>query len=229
MRETKKSFNEINEDVMNTSAKFWNKVAAGYSRQPIADEAAYQKKLQVTREYFQPSMEVLEFGCGTGSTAIAHAPYVQHIRAIDFSSNMIDIAQAKAEAQNIQNVTFEQASIDELSVPDRIYDAVLGLNVLHLLENKEAVIAKVHNMLQPGGLFITSTVCLGDTMAWFKLIAPIGKFLGLFPLVKVFTIKDLEKSLTDAGFAISYQWQAGDYKSPIGRAEIVFIVAMKAE
>ena len=138
---------------MNSSAKFWNNVAAGYSRQPIADEAAYQKKLQVTREYFQPSMEVLEFGCGTGSTAIAHAPYVQHIRAIDFSSNMIEIAQAKADAQNIQNVTFEQASIDELSVPDRTYDAVLGLNVLHLLENKEDVIAKIHNLLQPGGLF----------------------------------------------------------------------------
>ena len=204
-------------------------VAEGYSKQPIADETAYQKKLQVTREYFQPSMEVLEFGCGTGSTAIAHSPYVQHIRAIDFSSNMIEIARAKANAQNIQNVTFEQASINELSVPDRTYGAVLGLNVLHLLENKEEVIAKVYNMLQPGGLFITSTVCLGDTMAWFKLIAPIGKFLGLFPLVKVFTIKDLEKSLTDVGFAIDRQWQAGDYKSPIGKAKIVFIVAKKAE
>ncbi|NET40386.1 MAG: class I SAM-dependent methyltransferase [Cyanothece sp. SIO1E1] len=168
---------------MTTSTKFWDKIAEGYSRQPIADKAAYQKKLQVTREYFQPSMEVLEFGCGTGSTAIAHASYVQHIRAIDFSSNMIEIAQAKADAQNVKNVTFEQASIDELSVPDRTYDAVLGLNVLHLLENKEAVIAKIYNMLQPGGLFITSTVCLGDTMAWFKLIAPIGKFLGLFPLL----------------------------------------------
>ncbi|NER48178.1 MAG: class I SAM-dependent methyltransferase [Symploca sp. SIO1A3] len=214
---------------MNSSAKFWNKIAEGYSRQPIADEAAYQKKLQITREYFQPSMEVLEFGCGTGSTAIAHAPYVQHIQAIDFSSNMIEIAQGKADTQNIQNVTFEQASIDELSVPDRTYDAVLGLNVLHLLENKEEVIAKVYNMLQPGGLFITSTVCLGDTIAWFKLIAPIGKFLGLFPLVKVFTIKDLEKSLTDAGFALNCQWQAGDYNSPIGKAKIVFIVAKKAE
>ncbi|NER99828.1 MAG: class I SAM-dependent methyltransferase [Symploca sp. SIO1B1] len=214
---------------MNSSAKFWNKIAEGYSRQPIADEAAYQKKLQVTREYFQPSMEVLEFGCGTGSTAIAHAPYVQHIQAIDFSSNMIEIAQGKADTQNIQNITFEQASIDELRVPDRTYDAVLGLNVLHLLENKEEVIAKVYNMLQPGGLFITSTVCLGDTIAWFKLIAPIGKFLGLFPLVKVFTIKDLEKSLTDAGFAINCQWQAGDYNSPIGKAKIVFIVAKKAE
>jgi ubiquinone/menaquinone biosynthesis C-methylase UbiE len=213
----------------NASAKFWNNTAERYAKQPIADEAAYQKKLQITREYFQPSMNVLEFGCGTGSTAIAHAPYVQHIRAIDFSSNMIAIAQEKANAQNIQNVTFEQASIDDLSVPDRTYDAVLGLSVLHLLENKEAAIAKVYNMLQPSGCFITSTVCLGDTMAWFKLIAPIGKFFGLFPSVKVFTVKDLEKSLTDAGFAIDYQWQASDYKSPIGQAKIVFIVAKKSE
>ncbi|MEO1348525.1 MAG: class I SAM-dependent methyltransferase [Cyanobacteria bacterium J06635_15] len=214
---------------MNASAQFWNKVADGYAKQPIADEAAYQKKLQVTREYLQPSMNVLEFGCGTGSTALTHAPYVQHIQAIDFSSNMIAIAQAKAAEQKIQNVTFEQASIDELSVPDQTYDAVLGLNVLHLLQNKEAAIAKVHNLLQPGGCFITSTICLGDTMAWFKLIAPVGKFLGLFPLVKIFTIKDLEKRLTDAGFSIDYQWQAGDYKSPIGNAKIVFIVAKKAE
>ena len=214
---------------MTTSTNFWDKIAEDYSKQPIADESAYQKKLQVTRQYFQPSMEVLEFGCGTGSTAIAHAPYVQHIRAIDFSSNMIEIAQAKANAQNIPNVTFEQASIDELSVPDQTYDVVLGLNVLHLLANKEEAIAKVYNLLQPGGLFITSTVCLGETMAWFKLIAPIGKFLGLFPLVKVFTIKDLERSLTDAGFAIDYQWQAGDYQSPIGNAKILFIVAKKSE
>lgn len=214
---------------MTTSTNFWDKIAEDYSKQPIADEDAYQKKLQVTRQYFQPSMNVLEFGCGTGSTAIAHAPYVQHIRAIDFSSNMIEIAQAKANAQNIPNVTFEQASIDELSVPDQTYDVVLGLNVLHLLANKEEAIAKVYNLLQPGGLFITSTVCLGETMAWFKLIAPIGKFLGLFPLVKVFTIKDLERSLTDAGFAIDYQWQAGDYQSPIGNAKILFIVAKKSE
>lgn len=207
---------------MDQSTKFWDKIADRYSKQPIADEAAYQKKLQVTREYFQPDMEVLEIGCGTGSTAITHAPYVKHIRAIDFSSKMIAIAQAKADAQNIQNVTFEQASIDELSVPDQTLDVVLGLSILHLLEDKEAAIAEVYNMLKPGGLFVTSTVCLGDTMAWFKLIAPIGKFLGFFPLVKVFTVKDLEKSLTDAGFEIDYQWQ-------LGKMKVVFIVAKKAE
>ena len=88
---------------MSQSTKFWDNIAERYSKQPIADEATYQKKLQVTREYFQPDMEVLEFGCGTGSTAILHAPYVKHIRAIDFSSKMIEIAQGKAEAQNIEN------------------------------------------------------------------------------------------------------------------------------
>ncbi|MDJ0736861.1 MAG: class I SAM-dependent methyltransferase [Nostocaceae cyanobacterium] len=208
--------------MMNHSAKFWDKIAERYSKQPIADEAAYQKKLQVTQEYFQPDMEVLEFGCGTGSTAIIHAPYVKHIRAIDISSKMIEIAQGKADAQNIKNVTFEQLTIDELSVSDCTFDVVLGLSILHLLENKEEVIAKVHKMLKPGGIFVTSTACLGDTMKWFKIIAPIGKFLGLMPLVKVFTAKELEESLIDAGFAIDYQWQPSKDKA-------VFIVAKKPQ
>ncbi|MDJ0675344.1 MAG: class I SAM-dependent methyltransferase [Calothrix sp. MO_167.B42] len=206
---------------MNNSAKFWDKIAERYSKQPIADEAAYQKKLQVTQEYFHPDMEVLEFGCGTGSTAIIHAPYVKHIRAIDISSKMIEIAQGKAEAQNIKNVTFEQLTIDELSVSDCTFDVVLGLSILHLLSNKEQVIAKVHQMLKPGGIFVTSTACLGDTMKWFKIIAPIGKFFGLFPLVKVFTVKELEDSLIAAGFVIDYQWQPSKNKA-------VFIVAKKA-
>ncbi|EAM49492.1 hypothetical protein WH8501_27790 [Crocosphaera watsonii WH 8501] len=67
---------------MTTSTKFWDKIADKYSKQPIVDEESYQKKLTVTQEYFNPDMEVLEFGCGTGGTAIIHAPYVKHIRAI---------------------------------------------------------------------------------------------------------------------------------------------------
>lgn len=207
---------------MAQATKFWDRIADRYAQQPIADEAAYQQKLQVTCDYLRPDMEVLEMGCGTGSTALLHAPYVKHIRAIDFSAQMIAIAQGKAEAQNISNVTFEQASIDELSVLDQSLDAVLGLSILHLLEDKEAAIAKVHTMLKPGGLFVTSTACLGDTMAWFRWIAPIGKFLGFFPLVKVFTVQDFVDSLTHAGFAIDYQWQPGKGKA-------VFIVAKKAD
>lgn len=55
-------------------SKFWDKMAERYSKRPVSDEAAYQKKLQITQEHLHPHMELLEFGCGTGSTAITHAP-----------------------------------------------------------------------------------------------------------------------------------------------------------
>ncbi len=208
--------------MVDQSSRFWNRIAKRYAKRPVADEAAYQKKLRVTREYLQPNMEVLEFGSGTGSTAIAHAPYVKHILAIDISSKMIEIARGKADADNVENITFKIAAIDELNDADQTFDAVLGLSILHLLDNKEDTIAKVHKMLKPGGIFVTSTACIGDTMKFFKVVAPIGKFLGLMPLVKVFTTKELEDSLTNARFAIYYQWQPSKGKS-------VFIVAKKAK
>ena len=206
---------------MPPSSRFWDRMAERYSRKPVADEAAYQKKLQVTREYFRPDMEVLEFGCGTGSTAIAHAPYVKHIRAIDISSKMIEIAQGKADAGNVANVTFEQSTLDDLDVPDESFDAVMGHSILHLLEDRDDAIVKVHRMLKPGAVFVSSTACIGDFMKIFKIIGPIGHFFGLLPLVRVFTKTDLEDSLTGAGFRIDYEWQPGKGKS-------VFIVAKKA-
>ena len=64
---------------MPDKAKFWDRIAEKYSKQPIAQQKAYEIKLDLTREYFTPDSKVLEFGCGTGSTAILHAPYVKHI------------------------------------------------------------------------------------------------------------------------------------------------------
>jgi ubiquinone/menaquinone biosynthesis C-methylase UbiE len=166
-------------------------------------------------------MEVLEFGCGTGSTAIAHAPYVKHIRATDISSKMIEIAQGKARAANVNNVTFEAAAIDDLHITDQSLDAVLGFSVLHLLEDKEDIIDRVYQMLKPGGVYVTSTPCLGDNMRFFKFVGPIGRFLRLLPLIRVFTRKQLEDSITNAGFEIDHSWQPGKGKA-------VFIVATKS-
>ena len=205
---------------MDQSAKFWDRMAQRYSKQPVADETTYQKKLEITRNYLRPDMEVLEFGCGTGSTAIAHAPHVKHIQAIDISSKMLEIAQGKADASEIKNVTFECSSIDRISVPEQSMDAVLGLSILHLLDDRDEAIARVYEMLKPGGVFVSSTACLGDTMKFFKIIAPIGKFLGLMPLLRIFSARELEDSLTHAGFEIDYNWKPGKNKG-------VFIVAKK--
>ncbi|MEM7590298.1 MAG: SAM-dependent methyltransferase, partial [Cyanobacteria bacterium P01_A01_bin.83] len=82
---------------------------------------------------------------------------------------------------------------------------------------------------KPGGVFVTSTACLGDTMKWFKVIAWMGRFLRLIPLVKVFTSKELENSLSDAGFTIDYHWQPNkSTRKGVFKLKGVFIVAKKA-
>lgn len=204
---------------MSRSTKFWDRMAKGYARRPVADEASYRKKLEITRGYVKPDMAVLEFGCGTGSTAIAHAAYVNHIQAIDLSANMLEIARSKAADAGVSNVTFQQASIDAFEAPDESFDAILGLSILHLLADRNAAIAKVYRMLKPGGIFVSSTVCLGDSMKWLKPIAPtIGRLFGL--VIRVLTSADLLRSLTEAGFTIEQEWQPGPKRA-------VFIVAKK--
>lgn len=198
--------------------RFWDKMADSYARQPIADEAAYQTKLAVTQSYLRPDMDVLEFGCGTGGTAIIHAPHVRHIKAIDFSEAMLAIARGKAEAAGVDNLIFERADITSFNAPDGSFDVIMGMSILHLLADKDAVIAKVFRMLRPGGLFVSSTTCLGDTMGLFKFIAPVGKALGLLPVLEVMTTQELIDSLTVAGFSIEHQWQPG-------RGKAVFIIA----
>jgi len=204
---------------MSRSTKFWDRMAKGYARRPVADEASYRKKLEITRGYVKPDMAVLEFGCGTGSTAIAHAAYVNHIQAIDLSANMLEIARSKAADAGVSNVTFQQASIDAFEAPDDSFDAILGLSILHLLTDRNAAIAKVYRMLKPRGIFVSSTVCLGDSMKWLKPIAPtICRLFGL--VIRVLTSADLLRSLTEAGFTIEQEWQPGPKKA-------VFIVAKK--
>lgn len=199
--------------------KFWDRIARRYAKRPVGDEAAYQRKLALTRDYLRPDMEVLEIGCGTGSTAIAHAPHVRHIRATDISDRMIEIANGKASAAGVDNVTFEAIGIEDLDVEGESVDAVLALSVLHLLEDRDTAIARIHAMLKPGGIFVSNTVCLGDSMRWFRYVGPVGRWLGLFPLVRIFTRDELQKSLASAGFAIEHAWQPDK--------RVVFAIARK--
>ena len=70
-------------------------------------------------------------------------------------------------------------------------------------------------------MFISSTVCMGDDLKFFKYIVPIGRALGLFPIVKVFSTNYLLRTLEAAGFKIEYQWKPGKRKA-------TFVVARKS-
>ncbi|WP_298920506.1 class I SAM-dependent methyltransferase [uncultured Roseobacter sp.] len=199
---------------------FWNRIANRYAKSPVADQETYERKLKITRSHLKPHMDVMEFGCGTGSTALIHAPFVKHILALDFSEQMIRIAQDKARDQGIENVTFMTNRIEDFDPPAHRYDAVLGMSILHLLPDQRRAIAKTYDMLKPGGYFFSSTACLSGEMSWFRPIIAIGSALRLLPKVAFFTVEELQSMLQDAGFIIETSWKPGPRKG-------VFIVAKK--
>jgi len=209
---------------MLATAAFWDRTAERYAASPIADEAAYQTKVAATQRLLRPDMELFEFGCGTGSTALLHAPYVRHIRAVDFSARMVEIARSKAEKAGIDNVTFEEGTIETIAVAPESLDMVLALSVLHLLPNKEAAIAKAFAALKPGGYFVSSTACVREMVPALAFLTPITNRLNLpfLPYLDAMTSTQLAGAITGAGFVIEHQWQPN-------RKAAVFVIARKPD
>lgn len=203
-----------------TSTEFWDRVAPSYSKQPIADSASYARKLATTQALMRSDMEVLEFGCGTGSTALEHAPHVAHIVATDASAAMIRIGREKAQDADIDNVTFRQAGLEDFEAPDGSYDMVLALNLLHLLPDRTAALAKIHRLLKPGGTFISSTVCLADRMWFLRPVIPVLQWIGKAPYVSFLASNQVVREVVAAGFEDQEHWTHG-------RTSSLFLVASK--
>jgi ubiquinone/menaquinone biosynthesis C-methylase UbiE len=204
------------------AARFWDRIAERYARRPVGDEAAYRAKLAMTQEVLGPESEVLELGCGTGTTAIAHAPHVRRMLATDVSPRMLEIARDRAQAAGVRNVEFRCAAVEDLEAPEADFDAVLALNLLHLLEDRDGAIARARGWLKPGGVFVTSTMCLADGMGWIRWVVPAAGALGLFPRLKTFGEAELTESLRRGGFAIERRWKPGPRAA-------VFLIARRAE
>lgn len=200
--------------------RFWDKFASKYARTPVPDGDIYEHKLALSQEHLRPDMDVLELGCGTGSTALAHAAHVRHILATDFSPNMIAIAEEKRRGEGIENVTFRTASLEDFDAEGATFDAVFVLNLIHLLENPVSALTRIHSLLKPGGVFIQSTPCLMDDMPLLRFALPIVKpFVGL-PHVNFFSEPELNSWMEEAGFCTVHHWKPGKGKA-------VFMVAEK--
>lgn len=202
-----------------STPEFWDRAAPGYSKQPIADTENYARKLAATQAHMRPDMTVLELGCGTGSTALAHAPHVARIDATDVSAVMVDIGREKAAQAGIDNVRFWQSGVEEFEA-EGSYDMVLALNLLHLLPDRAGALAKIHRLLKPGGLFVSSTVCLADRLWFMRPVIPVLQWLGKAPYVSFFAEHQLLDEMAAAGFEQREHFSHG-------RANSVFLVASK--
>ena len=205
---------------LSPDAAFWDRIARKYAARPVSDQEAYEEKLRRSQAVFPPDTRILEFGCGTGSTALRHAPHVAHCLATDAAPSMIEIAREKAAEAGVENVEFAVETLDDRAQDGPVWDAVLGLNILHLLPDPAGGCRTAFDILKPGGVFITSTATLGSRLVALRPLIWVAQMLGKAPKLTYLTEKGLEAMLTDAGFGLEDVWRQ---KS----APVTFIIARK--
>ncbi len=191
---------------MENHSLFWDKVAVKYSKKPVPSQDNYMKKLLQTRELFTSESKVLEVGCGTGTTALLHAPYVEKIIATDFSKEMIQIAKQKAEAKEYSNIDFIQESIEEMNHPKETFDVVMAHSILHLVQDRKQALQKIHQSLKPQGYFVVGTGCVGGFYRLFQPLWYVGYQIGKLPYIGFFTKKNFVREIEESGFTIVKKW-----------------------
>lgn len=187
---------------MADAEKFWDFLAKHYDRGE--GNPADRQDLEILHKYLQPEDTVLELACGTGTLAIHLAGWVKEIQAIDISAKMITAAQRKAAQRNIANVHFAHTTLFDASYPEGSFDVVMAFNILHLMEDIGSVLARINALLKPGGVFISSTPCLGEKRSWVnRLLSPlfmVPSRMGAIPYIRLYKISELEGHLAQANF-----------------------------
>jgi ubiquinone/menaquinone biosynthesis C-methylase UbiE len=204
-------------------AAFWNELAERYARQPVADPSAFERKIAITRSRIRASDVVLDVGCGTGSLALRLASSASAVHGLDISSEMVRIARSKAQAEGAGNVSFHVGPFDANfeRFESESLDGICAYSLLHLMADRPAALARVYRLLKPGGFFVSSTVCLGESWIPYRPILRAMRWLGKAPRVSILRKRLLEQELGRAGFVGLEQPDVG------AQATIAFIVAEK--
>lgn len=134
----------------------------------------------------------MEFGCGTGLVTALVAPSVGRVLALDSSAGMLEVLRRKLRELGITNVEPMEADLAQ-RMPAGPFDLVFSSMTLHHIDDVAGLIARVHDVLAPGG-----------RIAFADLDKEDGSFHGAdVPGVMHhgFEAAQLTRWLDDAGFA----------------------------
>ncbi len=172
--------------------RFWDRIANIYAKAPIKDQQAFNNMVENIRKHVKESDTVFDFGCGTGTYSIAIADKVKSIHATDISEKMLSIADKRASHQGIGNINFEHLGIFDTKLQPESYSVVLAFNILHLQQDLNKALHRINELLVPGGLLISKTVCAGEIFSLVTfLMKPFSK-LHILPHINSFSFAELQ-------------------------------------
>ena len=101
---------------------------------------------------------VLDFGCGSGIYTIPAAKLVGEegrVYALDINSGFLDRMEEMAKQEGLKNIVRIDASGEEQThLENEKVDVILLIDVLHLIEDREALFDEAYRILKRGGLII---------------------------------------------------------------------------
>lgn len=207
-----------------SKAAFWDRIARKYAADPITDVAGYEATLRRVQGLLSADHDVLEIGCGTGTSALRLAPSTRRLLATDVSTEMIAIAQEKLTYQPVPQLSFSVADADSSLSAQGMYDAVLAFNLLHLVSDLDQALEMAAQTLRPGGLLISKTPCISEMNPLVRYLAlPLMRILGKAPHVLCFNAAHLQSAIARQGMEIVSVERHGSRRKDFR----VFIVARK--
>lgn len=105
----------------------------------------------------RPGMTILDIGCGSGAMTCWMAEQVGpdgQVIGIENDANQLNAAQKRAADQGLENIKLELCSAYDIEDLGRQFDLVYCRFVQHHLHDPENVIAKIHQVLKPNGIYV---------------------------------------------------------------------------
>lgn len=107
-----------------------------------------------------PDDHVVDLGAGSGFLALALAPEVRDIVAVDISDEMLERLRNSDPPENVRTRRADLASVD---FPAASLDLVVSSYALHHLvdADKAALVARARTWLRPGGRMVVADMMFG--------------------------------------------------------------------
>lgn len=162
---------------------------------------------------------IIEIGCGDGSTgaAVIAAGKCANYTGVEIAPSVADTARGVLHEVITGNVETLELPFETESV-----DAVIMSEVLEHLADPWTVVARLHSLLRPGGLFLASSPNVAHHRIIRNLIAGRWDLTESGPMdrthLRWFTPRTYRKMFEDAGFEIVY---SGPVTAPGRRRRLV--------
>lgn len=129
----------------------WNSVAEQWSNFRQRPHKDIELRLKYLSEKWKPG-RILDVGCGNCRNLLPFAFREFKCYGIDFSENMLEQAEIFCGNHKMR-VALKKSESSKLSFPDKSFDYVLCLNVIHCMEKdtRERTIKEIKRVLKPNG------------------------------------------------------------------------------